>query len=299
MLTGAGLLIRSFEKLIAVDPGFRPQGILTAWVQLPNAKYEKDERKNQFFAQLLDNIRHLPNVRSASADAFLPFTGIIAGTGVDVEGRPKLPPSEQPTIDVALVEPDFFETMGIPLLKGRAFTQREGVEATHKVVISDAMAKKLWPNENPIGKRVTIYMKRENSPSEVIGVVGDVKHAGLDANVHPTAYWPYPELSFPFMTLVIRTDGDAAALAPALRQTVLQLDKDQPRGRRASNGVLAGRLTGSHPFCYTGARSICGNGSTARSHGNLWACLLRRRGTHAARSAFEWLWERDARVWWL
>ena len=228
LLTGAGLLIRSFEKLIAVDPGFRPQGILTAWVQLPNAKYEKDERKNQFFAQLLDNIRQLPYVRSASADAFLPFTGIIAATGVDVEGRPKLPPSEQPTIDVSLVEPDFFETMGIPLLKGRSFTNREGVEATHKVVISDAMAKKLWPNENPIGKRVTIYMKRENSPSEVIGVVGDVKHAGLDANVHPTAYWPYPELSFPFMTLVIRTDGDATALAPALRQTVLQLDKDQP-----------------------------------------------------------------------
>ena len=230
LLTGAGLLIQSFERLLAVDPGFRPQGILTAWVQLPNAKYEKDERKGQFFAQLLDRLRQIPNVRSASADAFLPFTGIIAGTGADVEGRPKLPPSEQPLIDVALVEPDFFETLGIPLLKGRSFTRREGVEASGKVVISSAMAKKLWPNEDPIGKHVTIYMKRNNTPSEVIGVVGDVKHAGLDQDVHPTAYWPYPELSFPFMTLVVRTDGDPAALTAAVRQTVLSLDKDQPLG---------------------------------------------------------------------
>jgi len=133
-------------------------------------------------------------------------------------------------IDVALVEPDFFETLGIPLLKGRSFTGREGVEASGKVVISSAMAKKLWPNEDPIGKHVTIYMKRNNTPSEVIGVVGDVKHAGLDQDVHPTAYWPYPELSFPFMTLVVRTDGDPAALTAAVRQTVLSLDKDQPLG---------------------------------------------------------------------
>jgi putative ABC transport system permease protein len=228
LLTGSSLMIRSFERLIAVDPGFRPQGILTASVQLPNAKYEKDERKSQFFAELLDRLRQLPNVRSASADAFLPFTGIIAGTGVDVEGRPKLPPSEQPSVHVALVEPEFFETMGIPLLKGRSFTSREGVVLSHKVVISSAMAKQLWPKEDPIGKRLTIYMKRDNTPSEVIGVVGDVKHAGLDEDVHPTAYWPYPELSFPFMTLVVRTDGDPAALASAVRQAVLNLDKDQP-----------------------------------------------------------------------
>ena len=98
--------------------------------------------------------------------------------------------------------------MGIPILRGRSFTDREGVEVSHKVVISQAMATQLWPNEDAIGKRVTIYMKDENQPSEVIGVVGDVKHAGLDADVHPTAYWPYPELSFPFMTLVVRTEGD-------------------------------------------------------------------------------------------
>ena len=228
LLTGAGLLLRSLTRLMAVDPGFEPKNILTAWVQLPLSKYEKDQQRSQFYAQLLSRLRQLPGVRAASADAFLPFAGIIAGTGVDVEGRPVLPIAEKPVVDVTLVEPQFFETMGIPLLQGRTFNEREGVEVSHKVVISETMAKQLWPNENPIGKHVTIYMKKDNVPSEVIGVVGDVKHAGLGAELRPTAYWPFPELSFSFMVVVLRTDGDPLALAPALRDTVLSLDKDQP-----------------------------------------------------------------------
>ena len=228
LLMGAGLLIRSFHRLVAVDPGFRPQNVLTAWIQFPNARYEKDEQKNQFFARLLDSVRALPGVRSASADGFLPFAGIIAGTGVQVEGRPVLPESQLPVVDVSLVEPDFFETLGIPLISGRTFNRRESFEATGNVVISQSMAQTLWPNENPIGKRVTIDMKRENKPSTVIGVVGDIKHAGLASAVHPTAYWSYPELGFQFMTLVIRTDGDPRALIPTLRQTVLRIDKNQP-----------------------------------------------------------------------
>jgi putative ABC transport system permease protein len=228
LLAGAGLLIRSLTRLMAVDPGFNPKNVLTASVQLPNAKYDKDERRAQFYAELLARLRQLPGVRSASANAFLPFTGIIAGTGVDVEGRPPLPMAEKPVIDVTLVEPQFFETMGIPLLQGRTFTEREGVELSGKVVISAAMAKMLWPDENPIGKHVTIYMKKDNVPSEVIGVVGDVKHAGLDTESRGTAYWPYPELSFGFMTVAVRTVGDPLALAPALRETVRSLDKDQP-----------------------------------------------------------------------
>ena len=228
LLAGAGLLIRSLTRLMAVDPGFNPKNILTASVQLPNAKYGKDGLRAQFYSQLLARLRQLPGVRSASANPFLPFTGIIAGTGVDVEGRLSLPIAEKPVVDVTLVEPQFFETMGIPLLQGRTFTEREGVELSHKVVISEMMARKLWPGENPIGKHVTIYMKKDNVPSEVIGVVGDVKHAGLDEDVRGTAYWPYPELAFGFMTLVIRTDGDSLALAPAVRETVLSLDRDQP-----------------------------------------------------------------------
>jgi putative ABC transport system permease protein len=228
LLASAGLLIRSFGRLMAVDPGFQPKGLLTARIELPDSKYATDAQKSQFFAQLLENIRHLPGVRSASADAFLPFTGIIAGTGAEVEGRPPVPIAEQPVIDVAVVEPHFFETMGIPLLQGRLFADREALEVSHKVVISRAMAQKLWPNEDPVGKRLTIHMKKKDEPSEVIGVVGDVKHAGLDANVHPTAYWPHPELAFSFMTLIVRTDGDPVSLAPAIREAVRSIDKDLP-----------------------------------------------------------------------
>jgi putative ABC transport system permease protein len=228
LLAGSGLLIRSFARLMAVDPGFQAKGLLTARVELPSSKYNTDEKISEFYAQLLERIRQLPGVRSASADSFLPFTGIIAGTGVEVEGRPQIPIAEQPTVDVAVVEPQFFETMGIPLLRGRSFTDREAREVSHKAVISHAMAQQLWPNEDPIGKHVTIHMKNQDVPSEVIGMVGDVKHAGLDAELHPTAYWPHPELAFSFMTLVVRADGDPMALAPAIRDVVRSLDQDQP-----------------------------------------------------------------------
>jgi putative ABC transport system permease protein len=147
---------------------------------------------------------------------------------VEVEGRPPLPAAEQPEVDVAVVEPHFFETLGIPLLSGRSFTDREARAVTHTAVISQSMARKLWPNEDPIGKRVTIHMKDQDAPSQVVGVVGDVKHTGLDSETHATAYWPHPELAYNFMTLVIRTDGDPLALAPAVRQAVCSLDKDQP-----------------------------------------------------------------------
>jgi putative ABC transport system permease protein len=228
LLIGATLLIRSFQRLVLVDPGFRPQGVLTAWIQFPNARYEKDEQKNQFFANLLDSVRAIPGVRSASADGFLPFAGIIAATGVQVEDQPRLPESQLPVVNVSLVEPDFFETLSIPLISGRTFNRSEAFAATGNVVISQSMAQSLWPNENPIGKRVTIHMKRNNTPSTVIGVVGDVKHSGLATAVRPTAYWSYPELGFQFMTLVIRTDGDPRSLIPALREAVLRIDKNQP-----------------------------------------------------------------------
>ena len=228
LLVGAGLLIRSFARLLAVDPGFQSRKVLTFRIQLPDSKYKTDQQISEFYAQLLERIRQLPGVQSASADAYLPFAGVIDGTGVDIEGRPPLPPSEQPVVDVTVVEPHFFETLGVPLLRGRSFNDREAREVSHKVVISQMMAQRLWPNEDPIGKHVTIHMKDEDVPSEIIGVVGDVKHAGLDTEVHPTADWPHPELAYRFMTVVIRAAGDPMALVPAVRQTVQSLDKDQP-----------------------------------------------------------------------
>ena len=136
LLIGAGLLIRSFQHLVSVDPGFRADHILTAWIQFPNARYEKDEQKSEFLGRLLEAVRAIPGVRSASADGFLPFAGIIAGTAVQIEGRPILPISQQPDVNVSLVEPDLFETLGIPLISGRTFNRSEAFRATGNVVIS-------------------------------------------------------------------------------------------------------------------------------------------------------------------
>jgi putative ABC transport system permease protein len=229
VVIGSGLLIRSFAKLTAVDPGFNPQGLLTVRIDLPRKKYATEIQKAQFFAEVMDKARVIPGVRSASADEFLPFTGLIATTSAEVPGRSQNNSDQQFNVAVAPVESQFFETMGIRLLEGRSFNQADETEATHKVVISEDLAKKFFPNENPIGKMLQIHM-RNRPPSEVIGIVREVKHAGLDAGEYMTAYWPLPEEAFSYATLVLRTDLDPLSLAPAVRRAVASVDKDQPIG---------------------------------------------------------------------
>jgi predicted permease len=227
VIIAAGLLIRSFARLTAVDPGFRAQDLLTVRVELPTKKYVTDAQQSRFFAEVMRKVRLIPGVRSASADAFLPFTGLIASTRVGVPGRPAQDSDQLLSVAVAPIESQFFETMGIPLLEGRSFNQGEEREPSHKVVISEDLAKRLFPNEDAVGKLVTIQMGHR-PPSEVIGVVREVKHAGLDAGEHVTAYWPFPEQTFPYMTLVLRTDVEPLSVVPAVRQAVASVDKDQP-----------------------------------------------------------------------
>jgi len=229
VVIASGLLIRSFARLTAVDPGFNPRGILTVRVELPRKKYATDAQRAQFFSDVMDKVRAIPGVRSASADAFLPFTGLIAAMGVDVPGRPAHEADKELTVAVAPIESQFFETMGIRLLKGRSFNQAEEREASHRVIISEDLAKHLFPNENPIGKMIEIQWAH-HPPSEVIGVVQEVKHAGLDADEYKTAYWPFPEQPLSYMTLVLRTDIDPVSLAPAVRHAVASVDNDQPIG---------------------------------------------------------------------
>jgi putative ABC transport system permease protein len=227
VIIAAGLLIRSFARLTAVNPGFQAKGLLTVRVELPSSKYVSDAQISQFFANVMEKIRVIPGVRTASADAFLPFTGMIASTRAEVPGRPVRDSDEQLSVAVAPVESQFFETMGIPLLEGRSFTRGEEREPSHKVVISEDLAKRLFPHEDAIGKRLTIKMGMR-PPSEVIGIVREVKHAGLDAGEYMTAYWPFPEQPFSYMTLVLRTDVEPLSVAPAVRQAVASVDKDQP-----------------------------------------------------------------------
>jgi putative ABC transport system permease protein len=228
LLIGSGLMVRSFTRLRSVDPGFDATNLLTVKLQLPTSKYGQDHQLKAFFKQLTERIQALPGVRSVGAINFPPFTGLGAATNMDIIGHPKPPAGEEPGADSRVVDGGYFLTMGIPLLKGRLFTERELTEESHVVVINETMAEQNWPGEDPIGKRVTINMKDKNVPSEIIGVVRDVKHAALDMPAKATAYWPYPELAYSSMTFVIRTDSEPLALTEAIRREVLAMDKDQP-----------------------------------------------------------------------
>jgi putative ABC transport system permease protein len=227
LLVGAGLLIRSFARLQGVDPGFNAQNVLTMRVGLPGRKYDNDQKRVNFFRQAVAQMQALPGVESAGAVSFLPFAAPNAGTSVDIEGRPLLPVSEKLKTGVMVTDANYFRTMQIPLKRGRLFTDQEAAEMRHVVVINEAFARGHFPNEDPLGKRATIYMKNDNQPCEIIGVVGDSKHMSLDAEVKPMAYWPHPELAYPGMTFVIRTRSDAAAVTSAARNAISALDPEQ------------------------------------------------------------------------
>jgi putative ABC transport system permease protein len=228
LLVGSGLMIKSLLRLQSVDPGFDPDNVLTVSVSLPRAKYPEPQRKIDFFQQLLARVRQLPGVRTAGMGSGPPFAGIPAATSFTIEGRPAVAPSDEPVTDVRVVDQDYFRTLGIPLLKGRNFTDREVAKESHVVVINEAMARQHFPNEIPLGKRLTIDMKEKNEPCEIVGVVGDVKWKGLDVVSGPMIYWPQAELpGFPMM-LVIKTSSDPVNMAGAMRREVLALDKDQP-----------------------------------------------------------------------
>ena len=229
LLVGAGLLIRSFNRLTAVDPGFNPNNLLSMRVSLPFARYQDDAKRISFFQQAIDRMKAIPGVESVGAINSLPFTGLHPGTNVDVDGV-KLPPGQELVTGVCVTDANYFEAMRIPLKQGRLFTAQEATEMRHVVVVNEAFVKKNLGGGNPIGRKLTIYMKNENEPTEIIGVVGDSKHIGLDVPVEPVSYWPHPELAYNGMTIVLRTTGDASAVAPAAREVIRGLDPQQPIG---------------------------------------------------------------------
>src|SRR5262249_3342452 len=154
--------------------------------------------------------------------------GPHSGTLVEIEGRPKLPPGQGLVTGICVTDAHYFRAMQIPLRRGRLFTEQEATEMRHVVVVNEALARKYFPGEDPVGKRFTIYQKDDILPTEIMGIVVDHKHLGLDSEIEPMSYWPHPELAYPFMTLVIRTRGEAGSIAPAARQVIQTLDSEQP-----------------------------------------------------------------------
>ena len=226
LLVGAGLLLKSLNRLQSVDPGFNAKNLLTLRVSLP--PQTADEKCVAFFQSLLDQVRGIPGVEAAGAIDTLPFTSQHSGTIVEIVGAAKPPTGQELETGVGVTDQDYFNAMQIPLKRGRLYTKQEAIEARHVVVVNETFARVNFPGQDPLGKRVIIEMKDENVPSEIIGIVGDSKHMGLDKTPDAMSYWPHAELAYSQMTLAIRTKGDAASFAPAVRELVARLDPNQP-----------------------------------------------------------------------
>ncbi len=228
LLVGAGLMLKSFARLRSVDPGFEPANLLTMRVSLPFRKYKEDEQVIAFCRQAAERLAALPGVTAVGAVNYLPFAGPGAATNFKVVGRPDPLPGEDLETDVRVTDENYFRAMGIPLLRGRTYTAQESTQMRSVAVVNQSFADKYFPGEDPLGRRVVVNMKDEPEPTEIVGVVGDIKLHSLDEEPQPTVYWPHAELVYSDMTFVVRAKDDPEALGAAARAAIQSIDPDQP-----------------------------------------------------------------------
>jgi predicted permease len=226
LLVAAGLLVRSFVRITGSPTGFRPQGLVSMSVSLPGARYSSPETMRSFVKRVVPAIEMAPGVTSAAASMALPpFVNVVAPYLVG--GGPDLPLARRPFAMWTGVSPSYFDTMGIPLLAGRGLTDADDERGRLVVVVSDTLARRAWPNESAVGKRVLVG--RFPDFAEVVGVVGDVKNAGLAQPPEPQAYTPYAQRPWPAMRLVIRAGApDPLAVVNAVRAAVWSVDRELP-----------------------------------------------------------------------
>ncbi len=219
LLVAAGLLVRSFVALMRVDTGFDPSGTITMKVTVPASR---NREARQFFDRLYSEIDALAGVQASGGISFLPLNGLGAATDFSIPGRPASD-ADRMVADVRVVTHDYFKAMRIPLLKGRLFDARDSGSGIHRVVISADLARRFFPNDDPIGKRIAIDWN-EQTPDEIIGVVGDVHQLTLDDEIRATTYWPPARFAYPWNTLVIRTSGDPVRIVPEVAALVHRYD---------------------------------------------------------------------------
>ena len=228
LLVGAGLFFRSFITLFKTDPGFNPDNVLTMHLILTSAKYKEEPQKVAFYYDLLQRLKAEPGVESVAAVNFLPLGGSNASDSYLVEGEPEPRPGEENEGRYRVCTPTYFATMQIPILKGRAFTEKDTLSALPVVIVNETFARRHWPGQDAIGKRIRFNAPLDRAPwMEVVGVIRDVKHE-LTVEVTPEYYLPHAQDVWRSMVVVARTTVDPAALAGSFRQNVWALDKNQP-----------------------------------------------------------------------
>ncbi len=230
LLAGAGLLLRSFYRLLQVDAGFKAENVLTMVIELTETKYPmRSPQAAGFFDQLLKRVETLPSVSNAGVTSSLPLTPytMLMG-GIEVEGRAPQPLGMDPVIAVMAISPDYLRTMGIPLIRGRAFSDADTADSPKVLLVNETMARHFWPDRDPVGRRVGMGPRESRQEATVVGVVADVRHEGLAGDVRPQMYQPYLQAPMNGMALAVRTAADPTQVVISIRQAVWSLDSEQP-----------------------------------------------------------------------
>ena len=227
LLVGTGLMLKSFWRVLQADGGFNPDRVLTASVSGPDIKYKEPAQRLAFIEQIVSKVQAIPGVELAASA--LPLLGGWQSS-FSVEGRPEPPPGQRPSADITRISPDYFRVMGMRLLQGRAFTEQDRADGAQVCMIDETFAKKHWPGDNPLGKRVKFggADDKDNPWMEVVGVVNHVKHYGVDQDSRIEMYLPYTQSPIPSFTLLVRTSGDPAGVTTAVSQAVRSVDADVP-----------------------------------------------------------------------
>ena len=229
LLAGAGLLMKSFLRLQDVDPGFRPDGVLTLRISLPENRYPEPARIRGFIRELLERTARLPGVESVGGVSALPLSGSSSSGTTTVDSRSVPSDKATPEADWRVVTPGYFRAMGIRLIRGRFFDDRDTDGVAPVAIIDETMAKTYWPGEDPIGKRIHRGGTRSTRPwSTIVGVVGHVRYRTLEAQSRVQLYWPYAQDPVPYISLVVRTPLEPRSLAVEIQRKVLAIDPDQP-----------------------------------------------------------------------
>jgi predicted permease len=226
LLVCAGLLGRSFVRMLEVNPGFRPDHMVTMWMNFTSANYAPKGRPTLFLEQLLPRAAALPGIEGVAISNDLPLEGDDTTTGLsDVEGRAPFPRGQQPLVGVHAVNPGYFRSMGIPQLRGREFSASDNANSTPVVIINQKLAETLWPGQDALGKHFHLMGDKQ---SEVVGVVGNVLHNGLGESVSLESYLAFPQNPWSYVGLAVRTQGDPGAVYGAVRSLVAQIDPELP-----------------------------------------------------------------------
>ena len=229
LLTGAGLLLHSFVKLLSVDPGFRPEGVISMKVALPGRAYDSIATRN-FIRAVEERAKALPGAKNVAVANFIPLDGSSYGFTFTVRGRPPLRPSEEPSTEVRQVTPDFFTTLGMPVLRGRSITASDQPGTTKVLVINETLAKKFFPRGDAVGQWMALGWGEDTTGEmrQIVGIVGDVRSAALADAPEPTVYVPIMQVPYTNLSILVRTNASPGTLATPLRAIVRDLDHEIP-----------------------------------------------------------------------